>query len=77
MDLNSVLVPEECSRFLQNKHNVSHSEGRKTMKYLERKTMKDCEIFHPETMKYWVGVQWGQSDLMGRRCLFSLGWQPF
>ena len=31
----------------------------------------------PKTMKYWVGVQWGQSYLMGRRCLFSLGWQPF
>ena len=26
----------------------------------------------PETMKYWVGVQRGQSYLMGRRCLFSL-----
>ena len=31
----------------------------------------------PETLKYWVGVQWGQSYLMGRRCLFSLGWPPF
>ena len=28
----------------------------------------------PKTLKYWVGVQWGQSYLMGRRCLFSLGW---
>ena len=35
------------------------------------------ESFNPETMKYWVGVQRGQSYLMGRRCLFSLGWQPF
>ena len=26
-----------------------------------------------ETLKFWVGVQWGQSYLMGRRCLFSLG----
>ena len=33
-------------------------------------------IFLPETLKYWVGVQRGQSYLMGRRCLFSLGWQP-
>ena len=33
--------------------------------------------FPPETLKYWVGVQRGQSYLMGRRCLFSLGWQPF
>ena len=31
----------------------------------------------PETLKYWVGVQWGQSYLMGRRCLFSLGWPHF
>ena len=27
--------------------------------------------------KYWVGVQQGQSYLIGRRFLFSLGWQPF
>ena len=31
----------------------------------------------PETLKYWVGVQRGQSYLMGRRYLFSLGWPPF
>ena len=31
----------------------------------------------PETLKYWVGVQWGKSYLMGRRCLFSLDWPPF
>ena len=30
-----------------------------------------------ETLKYWVGVQWVQSYLMGRHCLFSLGLQPF
>ena len=30
-----------------------------------------------ETLKYWVGVQRGQSYLMGRRCLFSLSWPPF
>ena len=28
----------------------------------------------PEALKYWVGVQHTQSYLMGRRCLFSLGW---
>ena len=27
-------------------------------------------------LKFWVGVQWGQSNLMGR-CLFSLGWPLF
>ena len=31
----------------------------------------------PEALKYWVGVQRGHSYLMGRRCLFSLGWPPF
>ena len=35
------------------------------------------ETFYPETFKYWIGVQWGQSYLRGRTCLFSLGWQPF
>ena len=30
-----------------------------------------------KTLKYWVGVQQGQSYLMGRRCLFSLGWPSF
>ena len=29
----------------------------------------------PKTLKYWVGVQRGQSYLM-ERCLFSLGWPP-
>ena len=28
----------------------------------------------PKTVKYWTGAQQGQSYLMGRRCLFSLGW---
>ena len=27
----------------------------------------------PKTLKYWVGVQQGQSYLMGRRYLLSLG----
>ena len=31
----------------------------------------------PKTLKYWIGVQQGQSYLMGRRCLFSFGWPPF
>ena len=34
-------------------------------------------IHYPTTLKYWDGVQWGQSYHMGRRCLFSLGWSPF
>ena len=38
-------------------------------------TPRNVPKFYPK--KYWVGVQWGQSYLMGRRCLFSLGWLPF
>ena len=34
-------------------------------------------ILAPQTLKYRVGVQWGQSYIMGRRCLFSLDWPPF
>ena len=30
-----------------------------------------------EVLKYWVVIQRGQSYLIGRRCLFSLGWRPF
>ena len=33
--------------------------------------------YPPKTLKYWVDVQRGQSYLMGRRILFSLGWPPF
>ena len=29
------------------------------------------EVLILETLKYWVGGQWGQSYLMGRRCLFG------
>ena len=35
------------------------------------------DLFYPETLKYWVGVQRSLSYLMGRRCLFSLGWRSF
>ena len=31
----------------------------------------------PKTLKYWFGVQQGQSYLIRRRYLFSLGWPPF
>ena len=34
-------------------------------------------IFFPKTLKYWVGVQQGQSYFMGRRYPFSLGWPLF
>ena len=32
--------------------------------------------FNPKTMKYWVGVQWGQSYLKGRRCRLALVGNP-
>ena len=35
------------------------------------------ESFNSTTLEYWVCVQQGQSYLMGRMCLFSLGWPPF
>ena len=31
----------------------------------------NSKIDFPETLKYWAGVQQGQSNLMGRRYLFS------
>ena len=51
------------------------------MEKLERvlnvpKTFKIPET-SPRHLKYWVGVQRGQSYPMWRRCLFSLGWPPF
>ena len=33
-------------------------------------------ITFPKTLKYWVGIQQGQSYLMGRMCLFGLPWPP-
>ena len=33
--------------------------------------------FLSKTLKSWFDVQRGQSYIMGRRCLFSLGWPPF
>ena len=38
---------------------------------------KDCHQDYSKILKYWVGVQRGQSYLMGRMCLFSLGWPTF
>ena len=43
--------------------------------YFRHRLLVDTEI--TETLKYWVGVQWGQSYFMGRMCLRSLGWPPF
>ena len=34
-------------------------------------------LVSPKTFKYWVGAQWSQSYLVGRKRLFSLGWLPF
>ena len=34
-------------------------------------------VFSPKTLKYWVGVQQGESYLKAKRYLFSVGWQPF
>ena len=34
------------------------------------------KTFPPETMKYWVGVQWGQSYLMGEGASLALVGNP-
>ena len=59
-------IPEEWKR--ENKIYI-----KKTQNKLPSREF----IFLLKTLKYWVGVQRGQSYLMGRRCLFSLGWPPF
>ena len=41
------------------------------------KTAKPNPETSSKTLKDWVGVQQGQSYLMGRRCLFGLGWPVF
>ena len=58
-----VLIKQSWTKCMsdQNKHSIIYI---------------NIYIIIPKTMKYWVGVQRGQS-YMGRRCLFSLGWQPF
>ena len=49
----------------------------KEIKCLQSLQVKAVAYFDPETLKYWVDVQQGQSYLMGERCLFSLGWPCF
>ena len=39
--------------------------------------MQQLTAINPKTLKYWVGVQWHQCYLMGRRCLFSFAWPHF
>ena len=48
-----------------------------SLNYTEEKVKRTGAASSLETLKYWVGVQQGQFYLMGRRCLFSLGWPPF
>ena len=49
----------------------------KCKKYTKNINPQVSSTSTPEILKYWVGVQRGQSYLMGRRCLFNLGWPPF
>ena len=57
---------------------IGHS-GLNICMELSRNIFKEkvLKYFFSKTLKYWIGVQRGQSYLMGRRCLFSLGWPPF
>ena len=52
---------------------INYSTSVHVLLYLESVESLDIRIVFPKTMKYWVGVQRGQSYLMRRRCLFSLG----
>ena len=61
---------------MQLKARKSSKLARETQKNKTGKTYISYNSI-PERLKYWVGVQWGQSYLMGILCLFSLGWPPF
>ena len=69
--------PDNRSVYINRKSNhpptIIKQIARGTGKWTS--AISSCEV--PKTLKYWVGVQPGQSYLMGRRCLFSLGWQSF
>ena len=53
--------------------NFGHGAAYAKSKDLAKRSVPDNQ----ETLKYWVGVQRGQSYLTGRRCLFNLRWPPF
>ena len=62
---------ECCSNILQNLLNNTLSNK----EFPDELKLTDVTPIHKK--EYWVGVQRGQSYLMGRKCLFSLGWPPF
>ena len=73
----SVKMGRDGSKFTFSKNYINAMEIKVlTIKICmsQRKALSD--IFSL-TVKYWIGVQRDQSYLMGRRCLFSLGWQSF
>ena len=48
-----------------------------SVNYFDLRTILLAPEFNPKTLKYWVGVQQGQSYLIGRSYLIGLGWPPF
>ena len=65
----------------ENKKPNSYPENERDIE-LEKKTMMLSILslvtrFSLKTLKYWVRLQRGQSYLMWRRGLFSLGWLRF
>ena len=56
--------------FFQVYNEVSHNEN------IWWPCCNNFQKFVPGTLKWWVGVQWGQYYLMGERCLFRLGLPP-
>ena len=51
--------------------NVTRKWSRSNFSNFDRAASREMiSKINPETLKYCVGVQWGQSYLMGRRCPF-------
>ena len=70
-------IPEVIERGTKDKLPAIRNVPKKKLLEETAKVDNVLSKFIPETLKYWVGVQRGQSYLIGGRCLFSLGWQPF
>ena len=70
---------EECKYKLKKRKLVSFIDSEIIDDDSDSDIDSDIDSHNLSTrhLKYWVGVQRSQSYLMGRRCLFSLGWPPF
>ena len=72
----SIYLNSKCALNVLS-YSLSRIASPKVNIYTINKTLichGEKSAFPPKTLKYWVGVQRGQSYLMGRRCLFRFGW---